>query len=209
MYNYSPLLLKIDQKFKDIHKFCAVAELDPVKFLENIGDGDLTADDVNKCVKVLDIPQDEIGFYFFRDDETWRRSKGRPKAEIRKTTTPPTNNRYYTISEASRLLNVHRHTLQARLRDGELKGKLIGRTWRIYRDELFDNSPYKYFFECNDAYFGDKYLTPSQINEIENHKKAPLTEGQIIAIARNLEATLYRCDDQNKHEVCIYDCMDI
>lgn len=63
--------------------------------------------------------------------------RGRPFKDIPKTTTPPENGDYYTIAEAVGILGLHRHTLQAWLRTGRIKGKLIGRTWRIYRDELF------------------------------------------------------------------------
>jgi excisionase family DNA binding protein len=62
---------------------------------------------------------------------------GRPRKAIPKTTTPPANSRYYTIAELEQITGLHRHTLQARLRDGTIKGKLIGRTWRIYPDELY------------------------------------------------------------------------
>lgn len=64
--------------------------------------------------------------------------RGRPrKDELLKTDTPPENGIYYTITEAVKLTGLHRHTLQARLRDGTLKGKLIGNTWRIYKNELY------------------------------------------------------------------------
>lgn len=62
--------------------------------------------------------------------------RGRPVKDIQKTSIPPKNNTYYTVSEAADLLGLHRHTLQARLRDGTIKGKLIGNSWRIYRSEL-------------------------------------------------------------------------
>jgi excisionase family DNA binding protein len=31
---------------------------------------------------------------------------------------------------------LHKHTIQARLREGSLRGKKIGREWRIYKDSL-------------------------------------------------------------------------
>jgi len=209
-YDYSQLMNRIIDRFEDIHTFCGVAEFAPVEFLTDIGDGNLSVEEIRKCVDVLQIPHDEIGFYFFRTDDS-RRAPGRPKKDIEKTTTPPRNNRYYTIAEFVQLSGIHRHTLQSRLREGKLKGKLIGRTWRIYRDELFDNSSYLYFFDCNDATFGEKYLTPIELDVMENHSDEPhpLTEGQIISIARNLEATLYRCNSDKSKEVCIYDCMDL
>lgn len=49
-----------------------------------------------------------------------------------------------------------------------------------------------YYFECLDGRLGEKYLTPSDVNELETGKREPLTEQEIIAIARNYEADLYR-----------------
>lgn len=65
-------------------------------------------------------------------------TRGRPRKQIIKTTTPPTHADYYTVKEAVEILGLHRRTIEARLRDGTIKGKLIGRTWRIYKDELFE-----------------------------------------------------------------------
>ena len=48
----------------------------------------------------------------------------------------PGNGVYYTVDEAAALLGVHRHTVQARLRDGTLKGKKLSGVWRIYADSL-------------------------------------------------------------------------
>lgn len=211
-YDTSELRKRINSQFGDFDEFCKAAGLDPIDFTIHMYDSDLTAEQIKRSADALGILPEEIGFYYFRIDETYR-DPGRPKAIIKKTTTPPTNNRYYTISEAVQLLGVHRHTLQDRLRKGEIRGKLIGRTWRIYRDELFDNSPYLYYFDCTDAVFGDKYLTPQDIDELENNKEhgqgEALPEGSIIAIARNIEATLHRCNSDKSNEVCIYDCMDL
>lgn len=211
-YDCTLLLQRIDSKFEDVNKFCDHAGLDPVKFLEAVAESDLSASTIKICIELLEIPSEDIERYFFTPLTEYVARRGRPFKAIQKTTTPPENNRYYTIDEASKLLGLHRHTLQARLRDKTIKGKLIGREWRIYRDELFDNSSYIYFFDCLDGYFGEKYLTPCEIDRMENHSQEPvsLKEGQIIEIARNLEAVLYRCKDTSgTDEVCIYDCMDI
>ena len=63
--------------------------------------------------------------------------RGRPVKDIPKTTTPPKNSIYYTVTEAVELLGLHRHTIQARLRDGSIRGKLTGNTWKIYKDALY------------------------------------------------------------------------
>lgn len=67
------------------------------------------------------------------------RKRGRPFKALSayRTDIPPRNGVYYTVPEAVELLGVHRHTLQARLRDGTLKGKQISGEWRIYKDSLY------------------------------------------------------------------------
>ena len=45
----------------------------------------------------------------------------------------------FTVQEAAAILDVHKHTVQARLRDGTLKGKKLGGVWRIYRDSLVND----------------------------------------------------------------------
>lgn len=67
------------------------------------------------------------------------RKRGRPFKDLSvyQTSTPPRNGVYYTVAEAVELLGVHRNTLQARLRDGTLKGKQISQEWRIYKSTLY------------------------------------------------------------------------
>ena len=67
------------------------------------------------------------------------KQQGRPRKEIIKTDTPPVNGKYYTIAEVVNLTGLHRHTIQARCRDGSIKAKLIGNTWRIYPSELYED----------------------------------------------------------------------
>lgn len=63
---------------------------------------------------------------------------GRPRKELSgRIAQEPANGKYYTVEEAAQLLGVHIHTLQSRLRNGELSGKKIGGIWRIYKDSLF------------------------------------------------------------------------
>lgn len=141
-YDYHDLLMLIDQKHGDIVTFTNLLQVDTVKFLEFIGDGEkLPTDIIEKASKLLDIPPDEIGFYFYQPEpEHKTRERGRPVKAITKTSTPPKNDTYYTVTEACQLLGIHRRTLQARLRDGTIKGKLIGREWRIYKNEIFEGS---------------------------------------------------------------------
>ena len=45
---------------------------------------------------------------------------------------------YFTVQQAADLTGTHIHTIQARLRDGTLKGKKLGGKWKIYRESLFN-----------------------------------------------------------------------
>ena len=59
---------------------------------------------------------------------------GRPRKQVTISSAPPQP--YYTVQEAAALTNSHVRTIQARLRDGTLKGKKLGGIWRIYPDSL-------------------------------------------------------------------------
>ena len=61
---------------------------------------------------------------------------GRPRKEL--TINNTAQQPFYTVPEAAALLQVHVRTVQARLRDGTLKGKKLGGTWRIYPESLFN-----------------------------------------------------------------------
>ena len=62
---------------------------------------------------------------------------GRPRKEVTAAESPQQD--YFTVQEAAAILGVHKHTVQARLRDGTLKGKKLGGVWRIYRDSLVND----------------------------------------------------------------------
>lgn len=59
---------------------------------------------------------------------------GRPRKAVTAKEIPQQD--YFTVKEAADILDVHIHTVQARLRDGTLKGKKLGGVWKIYRDSL-------------------------------------------------------------------------
>lgn len=61
--------------------------------------------------------------------------RGRPRKSLR-TDTEPENGIYYTVNELAELLGVNKHTIQARLRDGTIRGRKLSGEWRIYRDAL-------------------------------------------------------------------------
>ena len=54
-----------------------------------------------------------------------------------------------------------------------------------------------YYFDCMDGNLGEKQLTPAEISEIETGSRADLAERDIIRIAANYEATLYRQEYDN------------
>lgn len=63
---------------------------------------------------------------------------GRPRKELSgRIAQEPANGAYYTVEEAAELLGVHVHTIQSRMRSGEIAGKKIGGIWRIYKASLF------------------------------------------------------------------------
>ena len=62
---------------------------------------------------------------------------GRPRKEVTAADIPQQD--YFTVQEAAAILDVHKHTVQARLRDGTLKGKKLGGVWRMYRDSLVND----------------------------------------------------------------------
>jgi len=59
---------------------------------------------------------------------------GRPRKTLTAADIPQQD--YFTVQQAAAILDVHKHTVQARLRDGTLKGKKLGGVWKIYRDSL-------------------------------------------------------------------------
>jgi excisionase family DNA binding protein len=43
---------------------------------------------------------------------------------------------WFSVEELSRILNLHRKTVQRFIRDGQIKGTKFGRNWMVHRDEL-------------------------------------------------------------------------
>lgn len=62
---------------------------------------------------------------------------GRPRKDVTAADIPQQD--YFTVQQAAEILGVHKHTVQARLRDGTLQGKKLGGVWRIYRDSLVND----------------------------------------------------------------------
>lgn len=61
---------------------------------------------------------------------------GRPKKEITLSIDNLPDKEYFTVKEVSELTGIHVNTIWARLNDGTLKGKKLGRSWKIYRESL-------------------------------------------------------------------------
>lgn len=59
---------------------------------------------------------------------------GRPRKIVKVTDIPEQD--YFTVAEVAAMTGSHIHTIQARLRDGTLAGKKLGKHWRIYRESL-------------------------------------------------------------------------
>lgn len=64
---------------------------------------------------------------------------GRPRKAVTLPADAIPEQDYFTVREAVAILNLDKHTIQARLRDGTLQGKKLGREWRIYRNSLVND----------------------------------------------------------------------
>lgn len=65
---------------------------------------------------------------------------GRPRKTIQITADKLPQVDYLTVEQVAELTKSHVRTIQARLRDGTLKGKKLGKEWRIYPSSLI---PYR------------------------------------------------------------------
>lgn len=74
------------------------------------------------------------------------------------------------------------------------------------------NGRFYYNLDCMDGNIGDRYLTAEQLQEATGAAD-PLSEKDIISIAANYEATLYRYNRDKYgnyiNQKCLYDCMYI
>ena len=43
---------------------------------------------------------------------------------------------FFTVAEVAAMTNSHIHTIQRRLREGKLKGKKLGKQWKIYAESV-------------------------------------------------------------------------
>lgn len=69
-----------------------------------------------------------------------------------------------------------------------------------------------YYFECLDGLLGERPLLPADVSQIIEGRREDLTEKELIAIAANYEATLYRQEytaGDLTAENMLYDCYDL
>ncbi len=66
---------------------------------------------------------------------------------------------YLSVMEAAELLNVHRMTILARIRNGQLKARRVGRHYVIAKSDLDSASP-------NDSQIDSDYLSVMQVAEV-------------------------------------------
>lgn len=95
----------------------------------------------------------------------------------------------------------------------ENKRKFRAYYFELLAQELNDAAKHLYYFDCLDGLLSEKLFTPSEIKKVLTGKAEPMTETEIIRIAKNYEATLYRYEkdkDGNPiNEVIIYDPFDM
>lgn len=92
--------------------------------------------------------------------------------------------------------------------------------YTLLRDNVTDfmhyvttGNDYYYYFDCMDGELSERYFTPEELSKTLYKNDEALTESQIIRIAKEYEATLYRYEKTQEgdyiNETLLYDCMDI
>ena len=83
----------------------------------------------------------------------------------------------------------------------------------LLQEEQNEANKHLYYFDCLDGLLSERYLTPPEINKLITGAADPMTETQIIKVAQNYEAALYRYEKNENNEpineVCIYDPFDM
>lgn len=64
---------------------------------------------------------------------------GRPRKDISLNISEISPQKYLTVSKVEKITGLHRHTIQARLRDGTLRGKKIGGIWKIFSKSIVND----------------------------------------------------------------------
>jgi excisionase family DNA binding protein len=69
--------------------------------------------------------------------------------KLRNANPPTIGERFLTLSEAAEVLRLSTRTVREYVKNGEIKGKIIGKRWRFRRadlDAFFENAPSKWDF---------------------------------------------------------------
>ena len=97
----------------------------------------------------------------------------------------------------------------------ENKKKAVKKFYELLEEQTIEagGTVYVYFFDCFEGDLCDRYLTACEINELLNGIYSPMPERDIIKLAANFEATLYRYEKTPGgdpiNETCIYDCFNM
>ena len=181
----SELTSKIMREHESIAAFCEAAGIDnAAEFEQELSEGNLSAERIEKAAQALDILPEEIGFYFFRPASD-------PNTEELK--------RLYAqlTPENKRLFMIKYYELLAE-QEQEATPKHPG---------------YYYFFDCLDGILSDRYLTAQELAQLMTGASDPMSERDIIRTAANYEATLYRYTFDSagnpQNEKCLYDPFNI
>jgi len=181
----SELTNKIMREHESIAAFCEAAGIvNPAEFEQELSEGNLSIEHIEKAAQALNILPEEIGFYFFR-----------PASD-------PMTEEFYKIY--AQLTPENKQKVIAKYYELLAEQE---------REQAAQEQPeYYYFFDCLDGVLSDRYLTARELAELTGAAD-PLSEKEIKRIAANYEATLYRytmdADGNPKNEQCIYDPFDI
>jgi len=182
----SELTSKIMREHESIAAFCEAAGIDnAAEFEQELSEGNLSAERIEKAAQALDILPEEIGFYFFR-----------PASD-------PITEEFYKLY--AQLTPENKQKVIAKYYELLAEQE---------REQAAQEQPeYYYFFDCLDGVLSDRYLTARELAELMTGAADPLSEKEIKRIAANYEATLYRytmdADGNPQNEQCIYDPFDM
>lgn len=80
-----------------------------------------------------------------------------------------------------------------------------------YMHYVTTGTNFYYYFDCLDGELGERYLTSSEVNKLVYNVNEDLPESNIIRIAKEYEATLYRYEKTEEgdytNETLLYDCL--
>ena len=182
----SELTSKIMREHESIAAFCEAAGIDnAAEFEQELSEGNLSAERIEKAAQALDILPEEIGFYFFRPaiDPT-----AEELSALYAQLTP----------ENKKLFMIKYYELLAE---------------QEQENNPEPRPEYYYFFDCLDGVLSDRYLTAQELAQLMTGASDPMPEKDIIRTAANYEATLYRYTFDSagnpQNEKCLYDPFNI